>query len=128
MKLGVSVFNEFIIYFYIIAIYMLTSIDDSELIEKYSVGKFILFAWLLQRIGNSIILCLIIYYKGQLIIQKLKSKKTKEEKYKTLFDKINIKLDNLENIGNILLKNFEEILIEVNLFIYKIINFRLKNN
>ena len=46
MKYGLSAFNEITILFFIIAIYFLLTIDESELNEKYSVGEFLFFGWI----------------------------------------------------------------------------------
>ena len=43
IKLSISIFNEIIVFLYMLIVYYLVSIDNSELDEQYSVGKILFF-------------------------------------------------------------------------------------
>ena len=75
IKFSVSIFNEIIIFFYILVVYYLVSIDNSELDDKFDVGKILFFIGIVQKLGNSMILVLMILVKVQMIVQKFKKHK-----------------------------------------------------
>ena len=55
-----TLFNELMILFYVVFLYLLSLTDLNDLEANFSLGKFLIILSIIQKIGNSVILCLLI--------------------------------------------------------------------
>ena len=58
-----TLFNELMILFYVVFLYLLSLTDLNDLEANFSLGKFLIILSIIQKIGNSVILCLLIWNK-----------------------------------------------------------------
>ena len=58
-----TLFNELMILLYVVFFYLLSLTDLNDLEANFSLGKFLIILSIIQKIGNSVILCLLIWNK-----------------------------------------------------------------
>ena len=63
IKFQMNFFNESLIFLYVLLLYYLNTSDQSNFEETLSIGKFIIILAIIQKIGNSVILCLVVANK-----------------------------------------------------------------